>query len=234
MEKRLLMATTNPGKIRELRQLLADEEIRILSLKDLAELWKTEELGGLPAVRGSQEEIGIEIRHRYEALRGLMEETGETFQENARIKAEGALRYTGLPCLADDSGLEVDCLDGAPGVYSARYAGEGGSEADCNRLLLLNMAGVPEERRTARYRAALALALPDGRLFEADGACEGRIGFAERGEGGFGYDPLFILTESGYTMAEISPEEKNRISHRGIALRRLEPELRQLFNHITV
>ncbi|MEA4892980.1 MAG: non-canonical purine NTP pyrophosphatase, partial [Peptococcaceae bacterium] len=189
MQKRLLMATANPGKVRELRQLLAGESIQVFSLKDLAELWQKEDLGGLPRITGSQEEISIEIRHRYEALQGLIRETGETFQENARIKAEGALRYTGLACLADDSGLEVDCLDGAPGVYSARYAGEGGSEEDCNRLLLLNMAGVPLERRTARYRAVLALALPEGRCLEAEGTCEGRIGFAEKGTGGFGYDP---------------------------------------------
>ena len=203
MGHRIIFATGNEGKMREIRLILADLGLPILSMKEA----------------GAEPEIV---------------ENGATFGENAEIKARAVWNLTGAIVLADDSGLEVDCLDGAPGVYSARYAGEGGSEADCNRLLLLNMAGVPEERRTARYRAALVLALPDGRLFEADGACEGRIGFAERGEGGFGYDPLFILTESGYTMAEISPEEKNRISHRGIALRRLEPELRQLFNHITV
>lgn len=230
MRKRLLMATTNPGKVRELRQLLGEEEIEVLSLKDLAQLWQEEELGGLPRLEGTPEEIALEVRSRYEALAALMEESGETFQENARIKAEGALRYTGLPSLADDSGLEVDALDGAPGVYSARYAGENGSEEDCNRLLLLNLGNTPLERRTARYRAVLLLALPDGRRLEAEGTCEGRIGFTEQGKGGFGYDPLFILAESEHTMAEISPEAKNEISHRGLALRRLEPELRRYFS----
>lgn len=152
-------------------------------------------------------------------------ETGVTFQENACQKARYYLNITGKACLADDSGLEVDALNGAPGVYSARYAGEEASDADNNQKLLAALRDVPPEKRTARFRCALALTLPGGRELTAEGTVEGVILSEARGTGGFGYDPLFYVAELGKTMAELSPEEKNRISHRGKALRRLAAQL---------
>lgn len=155
-----------------------------------------------------------------------VEETGATFAENAVLKAKAAAQHTGLWAMADDSGLEVDALDGQPGVYSARFAGPGATDADNNEKLLKLMADVPDDRRTARFRCAIALAAPDGRIFVDEGTCEGRIARAPRGEGGFGYDPLFIVPELGRTFAELPAAEKDRISHRGRALtavrRRLE------------
>lgn len=155
-----------------------------------------------------------------------VEETGATFAENAVLKAKAAVQHTGLWAMADDSGLEVDALDGQPGVYSARFAGPGATDADNNEKLLKLMADVPDDRRTARFRCAIALAAPDGRIFVDEGTCEGRIARAPRGEGGFGYDPLFVVPELGRTFAELPAAEKDRISHRGRALtavrRRLE------------
>lgn len=155
-----------------------------------------------------------------------VEETGATFAENAVLKAKAAAQHTGLWAMADDSGLEVDALDGQPGVYSARFAGPGATDADNNEKLLKLMADVPDDRRTARFRCAIALAAPDGRIFVDEGTCEGRIARAPRGEGGFGYDPLFVVPELGRTFAELPAAEKDRISHRGRALtavrRRLE------------
>jgi XTP/dITP diphosphohydrolase len=151
-----------------------------------------------------------------------VEETGETFFENAKLKAEAYARHFGTAALADDSGLEVDALAGAPGVRSARYAGEHASDVDNNAKLLAALAVVPEGRRTARFRSTIVLTDTDGSLVAADGACEGRIGFAPRGSGGFGYDPLFLPEATpGRTMAELSLDEKNAISHRGAALRAL-------------
>ena len=145
-------------------------------------------------------------------------EDGTTFEENALIKARtvAALGYT---CIADDSGLEVDALDGAPGVYSARYSGGHGNDAENNLLVLKNLQGVPDEKRTARFTCAIACATPDGCSFTVRASCEGRILHAEEGDGGFGYDPLFYVEKYGKTLACVTPEEKNAISHRGKALR---------------
>jgi XTP/dITP diphosphohydrolase len=151
-------------------------------------------------------------------------EDGATFSENARKKALAVARHTGKWALADDSGLEVDALGGAPGVHSARWSGAG-DEAN-NAKLLAELRDVPPPARTARYRAVVVVAAPDGRVVaEAEGACEGVIGFEPRGAGGFGYDPLFVLPDRGLTMAELPSEVKNAISHRGVALRRLRQPL---------
>jgi len=150
------------------------------------------------------------------------EETGSTFLENARIKARAAAAASGLPALADDSGLCVDALGGAPGVLSARYA-EGGDGARCAKLLLA-MRDVPPGSRGARFTCAAVLALPDWREVSAEGTCEGEIALAPRGGNGFGYDPVFLLPD-GRTMAELSHGEKAEISHRGRALRALTPQI---------
>ena len=147
-----------------------------------------------------------------------VEETGTTFQENAILKARHYCQFTGEYCLADDSGLEVDALDGEPGVYSARYAGLDATDAANNEKLLTVLKEVPPSGRTARFRSVLVLAGPDGSLLLVDGVCEGVILDEARGKGGFGYDPLFYMPSQGKTMAEMTIEEKNRISHRGNAL----------------
>ena len=149
-----------------------------------------------------------------------VDEDAPTFAGNAEKKARAALAASGLPSLADDSGLEVDALDGAPGVLSARYAGEPCDDAANNRKLLGALDGVPDARRTARFRCALCLVDADGTRLVSDGTCEGRIGHAPRGAGGFGYDPLFFVDgdAGGRTMAELAPDEKNRVSHRARAL----------------
>jgi XTP/dITP diphosphohydrolase len=153
-------------------------------------------------------------------------EDGHTFSENARKKAVEIARHTGKWALADDSGLEVDALKGAPGIYSARWSG-GGDEAN-NEKLLKELQDVPPPARTARYRAVVVVADAQGRIVaEADGACEGLIGFVRKGAGGFGYDPLFVVPQFGCTMAELSAETKHSISHRGEALRRLRGPLTQ-------
>jgi len=187
---KLVLATRNPGKVRELAAALQGRPVEPVSLA---------EYPGLPPVV----------------------EDGTTFLANAVKKAGAVLRLTGEIVLADDSGLLVDALEGAPGVYSARFAGPGADDAANNALLLSRLGEVPPRRRRARFYAVLALALPDGRLFTVDGSCEGTILTKPRGEGGFGYDPLFYLPEYGKTMAELSPELKNRVSHRGRAMARL-------------
>ena len=145
------------------------------------------------------------------------EETGETLAENARLKAEAFAAASGLPALADDSGLEVDALNGEPGVRSKRYAGPNATDADRIALLLRKLSGVPDERRTARFRCVMTLATPDGIVGTVDGTCEGRIAHAPRGTNGFGYDPIFLLPDRGKTMAELAAREKHAISHRGRA-----------------
>lgn len=152
-------------------------------------------------------------------------ENGVTFIENARSKAEFYARLTGRLCLADDSGLEVDYLKGEPGVYSARYAGEHASDEANNQKLLANLSAVPQKDRTARFRCVLALANPEQTLLTADGTVEGVILTAPRGNNGFGYDPLFLVPEIGRTLAEMSSEEKNGISHRGRAIKKLAKQL---------
>lgn len=146
-----------------------------------------------------------------------VEEDGETFQANALKKAKEVCEYNGLVAMADDSGLEVDYLDGAPGVYSARFAGEPKNDDANNQKLLDLLAGVADDQRTARFRCAIAIYTPEGEQFVTEGTCEGRIGHQLQGGGGFGYDPLFYLPEYNQTFAEISLELKNQISHRGRA-----------------
>jgi len=182
----LLIATHNPGKLREYRQLLRDLPLEITDLD----------------AEGITEEIP---------------ETGKTFAENAIQKATAYARISGLWTWADDSGLEVDALNGEPGVRSARFGGPGASDEDRYRLLLQRMAHVPPGQRSARFRCVIAIATPDGRVEVAEGRCEGEIALAPRGAHGFGYDPVFYLPEWGKTMADLSPEEKNRISHRARA-----------------
>ncbi len=175
------------------------------------------------------------VREIREALKGLglriyalsdfgdvpeVEEDGKSFTENALKKARFYSKHFGKLTMADDSGLEVDGLKGMPGIYSARYSGEGASGQKNNQKLLREMEGIPLSKRGARFKCILAMVSPDGREATAEGACEGRIGFREKGKKGFGYDPLFILPKYGKTMAELSLEEKNKMSHRGKALRK--------------
>ena len=175
-------------------------------------------LGGLDVTLLTPADAGIEID---------VEETGETFEENARLKARAFCAASGLPSLADDSGIEVDTLGGRPGVRSARYGGDGLDDADRTQLLLDELAGVPEEQRACRYRVVLVLARPDGSEEVVDGACEGRAAFAPVGTNGFGYDPIFFVPRFGRTMAQLSPDEKDAISHRGQATRRMADLLRE-------
>lgn len=155
------------------------------------------------------------------------EETGHTFMENAFLKATYYMKACGLPCLADDSGLEVEALGGAPGIYSARYAGVHGDDEANNQKLLDNLAEVPLAERQGRYVCALALVYPDGRKYSVEGYCEGLIQDERCGTGGFGYDPYFYLPQFGTTIANISLEQKNEISHRGKALQALVAQLRE-------
>jgi XTP/dITP diphosphohydrolase len=159
-----------------------------------------------------------------------LEEDGKSFLENALKKARFYSRYFGRLTLADDSGLEVDVLKGRPGVYSARYAGEGGSTQENNRKLLKEMEAIPLSKRGARFKCVLALVSPEGKEVVVEGSCRGRIGFKEVGKKGFGYDPLFVLPSYGKTMAQLSVEEKNRISHRGKALKKLRKIIEGLRN----
>ena len=156
------------------------------------------------------------------------EETGRTFEENALIKARAVSRYTGRTTLADDSGLEVDALDGAPGVHSARYAGTDATDRDNILRLLDALVGIADADRTARFRCVVAVVVPDGRTWTAEGACEGRILQAPRGDAGFGYDPLFVPAGYEETFAELDAGVKNRISHRALALRRITDVLKTL------
>lgn len=158
-----------------------------------------------------------------------IEETGSSFEENALIKAKKVWETTGEIVLADDSGLEVDYLGGAPGVYSARYAGEGALDADRNRKLLDALAGVPADKRSARFVCAIAVVFPDGKDVVVRGTCEGMIAFEPEGSGGFGYDPLFYIPSLGSTIAQMDHEMKNSISHRGNALRKLAEKLEHVW-----
>ena len=183
--------------------------------------------GKIDELRRILEPAGLEILG-LEAFPDMteVEETGATFQENALGKARVVAEATNLPALADDSGLVVDALAGAPGVRSARYAGEPRSDARNNEKLLAALAGVPEERRTAAFRCVAAAALPDGRGVWEEGSWAGRIALAPRGSRGFGYDPLFVDPDTGLTAAELPPDEKNARSHRGKAFRKLAARLR--------
>ncbi len=185
---RYIMATHNKDKIREMSRILQPLGIEAVTDRDL----------------------GIALPE--------VDETGTTFAENAYLKAASACEFTGLPAIADDSGIVVDALNGAPGVYSARYGGEGLDDKDRNALLLREMKDVPDEQRTAHYACAICCVFPDGRdTITAEGEMHGRIAHDERGEGGFGYDPLFVVGDK--TVAQMTAEEKDGISHRGNALR---------------
>ncbi len=183
---KLVLATKNEGKVREMTKLLAEQDIEVLSLADFPEI----------------EEIV---------------EDGETFRENAVIKATEVCMQTGLTTLADDSGLVVDYLDGLPGVYSARFAGEEKDDSANNKKLLELLNGVPLEQRTARFKCVVAVADIDCFVYIAEGTCAGIIAEEQRGDGGFGYDPLFYLPEYDKTFAELDLETKSKISHRARA-----------------
>jgi XTP/dITP diphosphohydrolase len=193
----LLLASTNPGKLREMRALLKDLKVRLLSPKDLS--------------------LAIEVA-----------ETGATYAENAASKARAFALRSGLVSLADDSGLEVDALGGAPGLYSARYAPHpGATDADRRAYLLQQLQDQPRAW-SARFRCTVAIALPSGEVHFTEGVCPGEIISEERGRGGFGYDPVFLIPSLNKTMAELSMQEKNRISHRALAVRAAIPLLRGL------
>lgn len=157
-----------------------------------------------------------------------IEETGLTFAENAAIKAKAVYAKTGIPCIADDSGLEIDALDGNPGVMSARFAGAHGDDTANNNKVLELMAGIPVAKRTARFRCALAMVGLTDEPYITSGICEGFIATAPEGDNGFGYDPLFWVTDFGKTMAELTLEEKNLISHRAIAFKKVSAEITRL------
>ena len=197
MERRLLVATGNPGKVLELAELLRGVPYTLVSLRDL----------GLPTE---------------------IEEPADTFEGNAVIKAETYARMSGLLTMADDSGLEVDALDGAPGVHSKRFAGDDASDDDRTALVLRRLGQTPWERRTARYRCVLALAAPGEPTVTCEGVCSGIIEYGPRGYGGFGYDPVFYLPEFGKTVADLSLEEKNRVSHRARAAAKAAALLKEI------
>jgi XTP/dITP diphosphohydrolase len=192
---KLLVATQNPGKVREFQVLLAPLDTIICFPSDI--------------------DLYIEVP-----------EDGNTYADNASQKALAYARVSGLLTLADDSGLEVDALDGAPGIYSARYAA--GHDVDRVEKLLAHLRDVPAERRTARFRCVVVIASPDGETHSAEGVCEGLITYKPAGHGGFGYDPVFFLPKYNCTMAQLSQEEKNRTSHRARAIRAALPVLRNL------
>ena len=175
------------------------------------------------------EELNIQVQSMKEYPQiGEIVEDGTTFAENALKKARTVCTATGKPALADDSGLMVDYLDGAPGIYSARFAGDGHDDAANNQKVLELMQGVPDKERGAQFFCAIAIVLPDGREFTAEGICRGTLLHTLQGEGGFGYDPLFYVPQLGKTFAELSMEEKNEISHRGLANRKAVEIIRSL------
>lgn len=205
MMQKIIFATGNAGKMREIRDILKEVDAQILSMK----------------------EAGIDAD---------ITEDGTTFEENAVIKAKavaGILQgheeetYRNAVVLADDSGLEIDYLNKEPGIYSARYLGEDTPYSVKNKNLIERLAGVPDEERTARFVCAIAAVLPDGEVVTTRGVIEGRIGYQEKGDNGFGYDPIFYVPEYGCTTAQLSEEEKNQISHRGKALETMKKELKK-------
>jgi XTP/dITP diphosphohydrolase len=171
-------------------------------------------------------DLPYQIVSLYDVPPGIeVEETGETFQDNSQLKALAYARATGLLALADDSGLEIDALGGEPGVYSARFAGEHTSYAERFRIIFERLHGLPPKQRSARFRCVITIADPTGSFHSVEGTIEGQITEEPRGDNGFGYDPIFLVPELGKTTAEISPEHKNRISHRGQAAHRAHPIL---------
>lgn len=197
---KFIIATNNPKKLIELERIL----------KPL----------GIDAV--SAKEAGVVLDD--------VEETGTTFAENAFLKANAAYKKTGMPSVADDSGLSVDALNGRPGVYSARYAGENATDKDRYTKLLGEMKDIPEDERTAHFTSAICCILSDGSKIEVEGRCDGRIAFEPSGDGGFGYDPVFLYGERSY--AQLTAEEKDKVSHRGKSLRKLQEELQKHFNNL--
>jgi XTP/dITP diphosphohydrolase len=194
---RLAIASRNPGKIREILAICASWPVRWTTADDDPREWP------------------------------IVEETGSSYVENAALKARAVAAVTGLPALADDSGIEVDALDGRPGIHSARFAGERATDEENLARLVDAVRNVPEGGRTARYRCVALAAWPGEWFAYAEATCEGRLLLAGRGEGGFGYDPVFVPTGEFRTMAELPPAEKDRISHRGRAFRALERALRE-------
>ena len=194
MAVKIVFATGNQGKLREIQEIMADMDVEIISMKEAG--------------------ICVDIV-----------ENGTTFEENAMIKAKAIAKYTDAIVMADDSGLEIDYLNKEPGIYSARYLGEDTSYDIKNQALLDRMEGVPQEKRTARFVCAIAAVFPDGDVQVVRETMEGFIGYSIEGENGFGYDPIFYLEEYGCTSAAISPEEKNKISHRGKALKAMKNTL---------
>ncbi|MCJ7837486.1 XTP/dITP diphosphatase [Cuneatibacter sp. NSJ-177] len=192
MENKIIFATGNEGKMREVREILSDLGMEILSMK----------------------EAGVSMD---------IVEDGTTFEENARIKARAVQKATRALVLADDSGLAVDYLNGEPGVYSARYMGEDTSYVIKNKSIIDRLKGIEGSARSARFCCAIAAVFPDGSEAVTEGIIEGVIAESPSGEGGFGYDPIFYLPERGMTTAELSAEEKNAVSHRGNALRKMKP-----------
>lgn len=195
---RIIAATQNMHKLAELRAISGNYGYELLS----------------------QADVGLEDMD--------VDETGESFEENSFIKADAVCRASGEPAVADDSGLAVDALNGAPGIYSARYAGEHGNDAKNRAKLLEALKDVPEGERGAKFVCVITLVLPDGRRLVSRGECPGRIGFEEKGDNGFGYDPLFIPDGSDKSFAELDAEVKNSISHRARALEGLRPLLERL------
>lgn len=192
--RKLIFATGNQDKMREIREILGDLDFEILSMK----------------------EAGIQAD---------IIEDGKSFEENAEIKAKAVCEICHELVLADDSGLEIDALNGEPGIYSARYMGEDTSYRIKNANLIERLEGVPDEKRTARFVCAISAAFPDGTVKTVRSTMEGRIGYEEKGENGFGYDPIFFLPEFGCYSAELPREKKNEISHRGKALRAMRDKL---------
>ena len=184
---KIVFATTNEGKVKEIKEILAGFPIEVVSMKEM--------------------NITADI-----------EENGATFEENSLIKAREVSKLTGLPAMADDSGLEVDYLNGEPGIYSARYLGRDTDYNYKNNYIIEKLKNAKDEERSARFVCVISLVLPDGREFIKKGVMEGMIAYEIKGENGFGYDPVFYLPEYGMTSAELSGEEKNKISHRGKAL----------------
>ena len=196
---KIIFATGNEGKMKEVRMILEDLGLPVLSLKDAG--------------------IAADV-----------EENGTTFEENAQIKAKAIMELTGALVLADDSGLEVDALNKEPGIYSARYMGHDTSYHIKNQNIIDRLEGKVGEERSARFVCAIAAAFPDGRVLITRGTMEGQIGYEEKGENGFGYDPIFYLPEYQCYSAELSLEEKNKLSHRGKALRLMKERLHESFN----
>ncbi|OJV66369.1 MAG: non-canonical purine NTP pyrophosphatase, RdgB/HAM1 family [Clostridiales bacterium 38-18] len=197
--KKLVLASANQHKLQEIQSILKDFEFELVTMK---------------AAGYGEDDIV---------------ESGVTFEENSMIKAQAVHNRLRVAALADDSGLEVDCLEGAPGVYSARYAGEPKSDKKNNEKLLNAMKDIQSEDRTARFVTVLTLVFENGDALVARGTVEGKIGFEEKGSNGFGYDPLFIVPELGKTFAELTESEKNALSHRGNALKVMREEIKRYY-----